>query len=342
MHPPNDIVVNEQDISKIQEALQRTRKICVVFHFNPDGDAIGCALALYHYFKEDGYEVSVVSPNAFPDFLNWMEGRDQILVAQDDLVKARKTIKEADMLYVVDMNAPHRAGQDLQNSISKSKAFKVLIDHHVQPEINCDVMYTTHLTSSASELVFNFLYRFMSPERPVAKAIAEALYVGIITDTGSMSYACDYPGTYEVLGKLIASGINGEEIHQKVYSNYTESRLHLMGIALSHLKIMPEYGASYMYLTRQELVDNHFQIGDTEGFVNYGLTIKGVEFTAFFVERESRMRVSFRSKGKVDVNRFARDYYNGGGHHNAAGAFFDGTIEEAVAHFEKVVREGKY
>ncbi|MBO7490990.1 MAG: bifunctional oligoribonuclease/PAP phosphatase NrnA [Bacteroidales bacterium] len=334
--------MNEQDIHLVKEALQHTRKICVVFHFNPDGDALGSALALYHYFREDGYEVSVISPNAFPDFLNWMEGSDQIIVAQEHLVKARKAIKEADMLFVVDMNASHRAGQDLQNSISKSTAFKVLIDHHVQPEIKCEVMYTTHLTSSASELVFNFLYKYLTPGRSFGKAIAEALYVGIITDTGSMSYACDHPGTYEVLGKLIAAGVNGEEIHQKVYSNYTESRLHLMGIALSHLKIMPEYGASYMYLTKQELVDNHFQIGDTEGFVNYGLTIKGVEFTAFFVERENRIRVSFRSKGKVDVNLFARDHYSGGGHHNAAGAFFNGTIEEAVEHFERTVKEGKY
>lgn len=342
MHFLNPTDVNEQDIHLVKQALQKTKKICVVFHFNPDGDALGSALALYHYFKEDGYEVTVVSPNAFPDFLNWMDGSDRIIVAQEHLVKARKAIKEADMLFVVDMNAPHRAGQDLQNCIAKFVGFKVLIDHHVQPEINCDVMYSTHLTSSASELVYNFLYRYMTPKRPVSKAIAEALYVGIITDTGSMAYACDHPDTYEVLGRLIAAGINGEAIHQKVYSNYTESRLRLMGVALTHLKIMPEYGASYMYLTKQELIENNFQIGDTEGFVNYGMTIKGVEFTAFFVERDNRIRVSFRSKGKVDVNLFARDHYNGGGHHNAAGAFYHGTIEEAIAHFEMTVREGKY
>ncbi|MCR4965016.1 MAG: DHH family phosphoesterase [Bacteroidales bacterium] len=334
--------MNELDIHKIKEALQKTKKICIVFHFNPDGDALGSALALYHYFKEDGYDVSVVSPNPFPDFLNWMEGSDQVIVAQEHLVKARKAIKEADMLYVVDMNAPHRAGQDLQNSIIRNKGFKVLIDHHVQPEIDCDVMYSTHLTSSASELVFNFLYRYLTPGRPIVKAIAEALYVGIITDTGSMSYSCDTPSTYDALGQLIAVGINGEQIHQKVYSNYTESRLRLMAVALSHLKIMPEYGASYMYLTKQELIDNNFQIGDTEGFVNYGMTIKGIDFTAFFIERDTRIRVSFRSKGRVDVNLFARDNYNGGGHHNAAGAFYHGPIEEAIAHFEKTVREGKY
>ena len=149
------------------------------------------------------------------------------------------------------------------------------------------------------------------------------------------------PGcTYEVLGKLIASGINGESIHRKVYDNYNESRMRLLGLALSQrLKVMPEYGASYMYLTKKDLADNNFQIGDTEGFVNYGLSINKVQYTAFFTERENRIRFSFRSKGLIDVNLLARKYFDGGGHHNAAGAFFDGTIQEAIVYFEKVVKE---
>ena len=332
--------MKKQDIQKVKDALQHAKKIAIVFHFNPDGDAVGSALALYHYFKDDGHDVSVVSPNAFPDFLHWMEGSDRIIVAQENLTKARKVIKEADMLFVVDMNAPHRAGQDLQNSIAKFKGFRVLIDHHVQPDIQCDVMYSTHKTSSASELVYNFLYRYLTPKRKFTRPIAEALYVGIITDTGSVTYACDCPSTYNVLRKLIASGINGESIHRKVYDNYTESRMKLLGLALSQrLTVMPKYGASYMYLTKQDLVDNHFQIGDTEGFVNYGLSINTVHFTAFFLERENRIRFSFRSKGKVDVNLFARKYFNGGGHHNAAGAFYDGDVESAIRYFEEAVKK---
>jgi phosphoesterase RecJ-like protein len=332
--------LKKQDIQKVKDALQHAKKIAIVFHFNPDGDAVGSALALYHYFKDDGYDVSAVSPNAFPDFLHWMEGSDEIIVAQENLTKARKVIKEADMLFVVDMNAPHRAGQDLQNGIAKFKGFKVLIDHHVQPDIQCDVMYSTNKTSSASELVYNFLYRYLTPKRKFTRPIAEALYVGIITDTGSVTYACDCPSTYNVLRKLIASGINGEAIHRKVYDNYTESRMKLLGLALSQrLTVLPEYGASHMYLTKQDLLDNHFQIGDTEGFVNYGLPINEVRFTAFFTERENRIRVSFRSKGDVDVNIFARKYFNGGGHHNAAGAFYDGDIESALRYFEESVKK---
>lgn len=332
--------MEKQDIQKVRTALLATRKIAIVFHFNPDGDALGSALALYHYFKDDGFEVSMISPNLFPSFLNWMEGSDQIIIAQQHPKKAVKALMEADMLFIVDMNAPHRAGADLEKAIVQSKAFKILIDHHVEPDIECQVMYSTPKTSSASELVYNFLYQHLSPDRTFTRPIAEALYVGIITDTGSVTYACDNPCTYDVLKQLIAAGINGESIHRKVYDNYTESRIRLLGLTLSQrLKIMPEQGASYMYLTHDDLVQHHYKIGDTEGFVNYGLSLSSVHYTAFFTERDSRIRVSFRSKGQVDVNMFARKYFNGGGHHNAAGAFYDGSIEDALAHFEKAVIE---
>lgn len=332
--------MKKQDIELFKEQLRATRNIAIVFHFNPDGDALGSALALYHYFTEDGYNVNMISPNIFPDFLHWMDGSDKIIVAQKDLTKARKAIKEADILFIVDMNSPHRAGQDLEHAILQFRGYKVLIDHHVQPDIKCNLMYSTPNTSSASELVYHFLFRHLSPKRIFSKAIAEALYVGIITDTGSLSYACDHPSTYGVLKKLIASGINGEMIHRKVYDNYTEGRMRMLGLALSQrLTILPHLGASYMYLTQQDLKDNHFQVGDNEGFVNYGLSISNVNYTAFFTEREDRIRISFRSKGKVDVNLFARKYFTGGGHHNAAGAFYFGTIEEAIAIFEKAAEE---
>lgn len=332
--------MKKHDILLLQEVLKTTRNIAIVFHFNPDGDAVGSALALYHYFKDDGYNVSVISPNFFPDFLSWLDGCDQVIVAQKDLTSARKAIKNADILFVVDMNAPHRAGQDLEQAIQKAPGFKILIDHHVQPDIQCDIQYSTPKTSSASELVYNFLFKYLTPKRKFSKAIAEAIYVGIITDTGSVTYACDNPSTYEVLKKLIASGINGEAIHRKIYDNYTESRMKLLGLALSQrMKVLPEQQASYMYLTKQDLIDNHYQIGDTEGFVNYGLSLATVQYTAFFTERDNRIRVSFRSKGAADVNLFARKYYNGGGHHNAAGAFFNGSIEDAIATFEAAAKE---
>lgn len=332
--------MKKQDILLLKETLKTTKTVAIVFHFNPDGDALGSALALYHYFKDDGFSVSVISPNYYPDFLHWMDGSDDIIIAQQNLTTARKRIKEADLLFVVDMNAPHRAGQDLEQAIIKATGFKVLIDHHVQPDIKCDIQYSTSKTSSASELVYNFLYKYLTPKRKFTKAIAEAIYVGIITDTGSVTYACDNPSTYAILKKLIASGINGEAIHRKIYDNYTESRMKLLGLALSQrLTVLPEQKASYMYLTKKDLTDNHFQIGDTEGFVNYGLSLASVQYTAFFTERDNRIRISFRSKGEIDVNILARKYYNGGGHHNAAGAFFEGTIEEAMAHFEKAAKE---
>lgn len=332
--------MKKEDISRFQVAMQQTRKIAVVSHFNPDGDALGSSLAIYHFFKEQGLDVSVIIPNQFPNFLNWMPGADQIIVAQHNIIKARKAIKEADMLFVVDMNAPHRAGQDLENAIIKTNAFKVLIDHHLQPDIDCDIMYNTHHTSSACELVFNFLFKHIYPKQKCTKSIAESLYVGIITDTGSLTYACNQPNTYTVLRRLISAGVDGEAIHRKVYDNYTESRMKLLGLALSErFTVMHDYHASHMYLTRKDLIENHFQIGDTEGFVNYGLSVGAVEFTAFFTERDDRIRISFRSKGTVDVNLLARKYFNGGGHHNASGAFYKGEIQDAIKIFEQAAKE---
>lgn len=330
--------MKKTEIQTIKEVLKVSKNIAIVFHFNPDGDAVGCALALYHYFRNDGYEVTVISPNFFPSFLNWMQGSEQILIAQQDIKTAHKVIEEADILFVVDMNAPHRAGRYLEAPIVNARGFKILIDHHVQPDIECDIMYSTAKTSSSSELAYNFLYRRLTPHRPMTLAIAEALYVGIITDTGSLSYACDNSSTYLVLNKLIRTGVNGEAIHRKIYDNYTESRMHLLGLALSErLKVMPEYATSYIYLTKKDLRDNHFRIGDTEGFVNYGLSINCVKFTAMFTEQDERIRLSFRSKGDFDTNMFARKFYQGGGHRNASGAFFTGTLQEATEHFEKSV-----
>jgi len=332
--------LKKQEIQNIKTVLATAKKITVVFHFNPDGDAVGSALALYHYFKDLNYEVTIISPNLFPSFLNWMKGSEDILIAQQHLVEARKAIKEADMLFIVDMNAPHRAGQDIENTIIQYDGFKVLIDHHVQPDINCNVMYSTPQTSSASELVYNFLYRYLTPIKPITLAVAEALYVGIITDTGSVSYACDNPSTYLVLNKLIKAGVNGETVHRRVYDNYTESRMRLLGLALSQrLKVLPEYSASYIHLSKRDLLANNYQIGDTEGFVNYGLSIDSVKFTALFTERDNRIRISLRSKGTFDVNLFARKYFNGGGHRNAAGAFFLGSMHDAIEHFEEAVKE---
>jgi phosphoesterase RecJ-like protein len=333
--------LNKLEIEKARAAIAQAKKIAIVTHYNPDGDAMGSSLALYNFMENEGKEVHVITPNQFPDFLAWMPGSEKVVVEQGHGSMARKILREAELLFVVDMNAPHRAGKELEPQLVKSKAFKILIDHHVSPDIDCDVMYSCAQTTSASELVYEFLYKHLKyGKEKLSLAIAKCLYVGIITDTGSLTYACNYPGTYSILHQLIKKGVDGEDIHRKVYDNYSESRMRLLGLLLSQrMKVMPDKAASYTYLTAEDLKQNHYKTGDTEGFVNYGLSINGILFTAFFSDRSNRIHVSFRSKGDFDVNLFARKHFNGGGHRNAAAADYYGTLEEAIAHFETVLEE---
>lgn len=331
---------NKSKIAQVREKLAATRKIAVISHFNPDGDAAGSSLALYHFFKNEGFDVSVVMPNPVSSFLRWMPGMDKAIVASLDLNRAKQVLMEADLLFIVDMNASNRSGADLEESILNTPAFKVLIDHHLNPILDCDVKFSTTQTTSSCELVYNFISKMADNKEKITVDVATCIYVGMITDTGSLSYMCNNVDTYSVIGKLIKCGVDGEEVHRLVYDNYSESRIKLLGLCLSQrLTIMRDISTSFMYLTKKDLNDNKYEVGDTEGFVNYGLSLRGIRFTAFFTERDDRIRVSFRSKGDFDVSSFARKHFNGGGHRNASAGSFYGPMEEAIAHFETVVME---
>lgn len=329
--------LRQKELTLLKAALAQAKTIAIVTHFNPDGDAIGSSLALYHYFKDNGYDVRAILPNDFPDFLKWMPDSSDLIIAEKQLKLATQRIADADILCVVDMNAAHRSGKQLEQAITDSKAFKILIDHHLLPDIDCQIKLSNTETSSASELVYDFLFRYLKQKQCLTKDIAECLYVGMITDTGSLSYMCNRPETYDVLKDLIKHGVDGEQIHRNVYDNYTESRFNLLGIALRNLKVMPEISTSHMHLSLRDLRKCGYQIGDTEGFVNYGLSMKTVQFTAFFIERENRIRISFRSKGNFDVSQFARKHFNGGGHKNASAAFYYDTLENTIAYFESLL-----
>ena len=285
-------------IGKVVEELKNAHKITIISHFNPDGDAVGSSLALYQYFIREGYEVKVVLPNPVSAFLRWMPGMEEVIIAEKSMSQAKRALEQADMLFVVDMNASHRSGNALEPFIDSSKAFKVLIDHHLSPVLDCDVMFSTTHTTSTCELVYQFLSKIAISKEKITKDVAACIYVGMITDTGSLSYMCNTPKTYTIIADLMKKGIDGEMIHRRVYDNYNESRIKLLGLCLSQrLKVMRPISTTYMYLTMKDLKENGYVVGDTEGFVNYGLSLKGIQFTAFFTEREDRIRVSFRSKG---------------------------------------------
>jgi phosphoesterase RecJ-like protein len=330
-------MLTQQQIESFASQLVGNKKIAVVTHYNPDGDALGSSLAIVSHFSRMGFESQCIVPNPFPDYLSWMPGVDRIINAQKHLKKARSIIEKADILFIADMNAAHRAGKDLEEVLENTKAFKVLIDHHPNPSYDADIIYSTIQSTSACELVYRFLTEVF-PSQPLSLDVANCVYTGMITDTGSLSYACNRPLIYQILKELMEIGVDGELIHRQVYDNYSESRLRLLGAALNNMVVMNDNATTYMFLTKKDLHDNGFKNGDTEGFVNYGLALSTVKFTAFFTEREGRIRISFRSKDTFDVNIFASTYFNGGGHKNASASYHYDTLDNTLRYFEDIVK----
>jgi phosphoesterase RecJ-like protein len=330
--------MQKSSIHTLKERLSKAKKIVIISHYNPDGDAVGSSLALFHFFRHQGLDARVIMPNPFPDFLNWMPGSDRILIGYKRLNTAKRMLEEADVLFVVDMNAAHRSGRDLEEPIIKSPAFKVLIDHHPNPNIECHYQYSTTKTTSTCELIYNFIVKRLRQKSDITLEAAHCIYTGMITDTGSLSYACNNPDTYRILANITQMGVDGEKIHRMVYDNYSESRMKLLGLSLcKRMVVLPEYATSIIHLSLKDLSDYGYQMGDTEGFVNYGLSMKTVVFTAFFIQREDRIRISFRSKGHFDVGQFAAGHFGGGGHRNASAANYYGSLDDAIAEFKRIL-----
>ncbi|MBP7101768.1 MAG: bifunctional oligoribonuclease/PAP phosphatase NrnA [Bacteroidales bacterium] len=334
--------MKRKDVAFIKKSLAKVKRIVILIHYNPDGDAIGSALALYMFLQQQGHVVDVISPNPFPQFLQWMPQSNKIMPASENIDVCISKISTAELIFCLDFNAPNRIGI-LQDALKAAKASKIIIDHHIDPTKDFDIYYSvSEGISSTSELMYNFLIHKLGNKKSITKAMAECLYVGIITDTGSLSYSCNNPSTYKIIGHLIAMGVDGEDIHRKVYDTYSEDRMRLLGYCLStRLHIIDEYTTSYIFLTKEDLKTFSYQHGDTEGFVNYGLSIENIDFTAIFVEREDRIRISFRSMNDFNVNEYAKKYFKGGGHKNAAGADSFLSMEDTLTYFEKTLKECK-
>jgi len=334
--------LKKEDILRIEDLLYQRKEIAIIVHYNPDGDAIGAALALQIYLQQRGHNTHILAPNPYPDFLEWMPQSETITLANENFDLCVEKIRSADIVFCVDLNLFNRTGI-LEKSLKESTAIKILIDHHIGPDTSFDIVYSVQeKTSSTCELVYNFIVNMMDGEKFMNKQIAECLYVGIITDTGSVSYSCNNQSTYHVLGNLFQYGIDGEEIHRKVYDNYSESRVRLLGYSLvERLTVLENFATSFIYLTKEDLTKYNYKQGDIEGIVNYGLSIKTVRFTALFSERDDRIRVSFRSKGDFNVDDFARMHYSGGGHKNASGGNAYKTMEESIKEFVSLLDEYK-
>lgn len=329
--------MNIKDIEFIKLLLDKQLKISIIPHKNPDGDAIGSCLGLYHYLKTHNQDVKVVSPNDFPDFLKWLPEAENILVYDNEPEKATEQIEKSGLIFTLDFNSLKRADV-LTPLLESSEAIFVMIDHHQAPEDYAQITFSNPNASSTCSMIYSFIDA-MGDKNSINQIIATCLYTGIMTDTGNFKYASTTSNTFKIASFLIEKGANNSQINSNVFENNSYNRIQLMSVALKNMVYLKEYNTAYTTLTSEELAHYNSQKGDTDGFVNYGLTIKNTKLAAIFIQEKNYIKISFRSKNQHDVNSFARKFFNGGGHINAAGGRFDGSMEEATAFFLKVLPE---
>lgn len=323
------------ELLDINQLLIPENKIVIITHYNPDGDAIGSSLGLKHYLNAKGLNAEIVVPNDFPKFLKWMPEAKKITIAEYKRKKAWEMIDDADVVFILDFNASHRAGDLVGPWIEKAKGVKILIDHHQQPE-NFDFVYSDTSIPATSQMVYHFI-EAMEEKKLVNKEIAESLYTGIMTDTGGFRFRSTSATTHRIVADLIEKGADPAMISSNTWDTNTISRLHLLSLILGRMEVVKDGQVAILWLKRDELQEFGFQKGDTEGFVNYGLSILGTKMSAFFMEDlyQDFIKISFRSKDDVDVNQFSRKYFNGGGHINAAGGKYFKDLEATIEDFKE-------
>ncbi|NJB37636.1 DHH family phosphoesterase [Croceivirga sp. JEA036] len=334
--------MNTTQVKQLKALLAKAKNIVIVPHKNPDGDAIGSTLGLQRFLASQGHDAQVIVPNDFPKFLKWIPGSKDILIYEYQQAHCKSLIENADLIFTLDFNHFSRTGQQMEALLTNAKAKFVMIDHHQQPADYAEITYSDTSMSSTCEMVYNVVEAFdavtlISPE------MATSLYTGILTDTGSFKYRSTTSRTHRVIASLLDQGAEGTTINQNIFDNNSPSRLHLLGTALNNLVILQEYRTAFITMTQEELDKHNYTKGDTEGFVNYGLTLEGIIFAVIFIENkeEGIIKISFRSVGDFSVNQFARKHFNGGGHDNAAGGRSDDSMEATVTKFKKLLEAYK-
>lgn len=329
--------MNIVDIATVKALLSQPQNIVIVPHTNPDGDAMGACLALYSFLHGKGQHVQVIAPNACPKFLHWLPHYALVLHFERNTQQAQQLLEAATVIFTLDFNDLSRAGA-MEALLRKQRADFIMIDHHQQPSDYARVTYSDVTLSSTCEMVYNFIGYLGELER-ITTAIATNLYTGIMTDTGSFKYRSTSSSTHRVVAALIDRGADTPNIHRQVYDTSSPARLRLLGTALRNMVVLAPYRTAYITLSQEELNAHTCKKGDTEGFVNYGLQVKGIVFAVIFIEKrdEGIVKISLRSIGNFSVNEFARNHFSGGGHTNAAGGKSTLSMEETVHHFRTLL-----
>jgi phosphoesterase RecJ-like protein len=328
-----------QNIQLFKGFMGQTRKVVIVTHHKPDADALGSSLGLAGYLKKKGHAVTVVTPSDYPEFLHWMSGNNEVL-ALDKVNEAviSEKINKAEIIFCLDFSALNRI-QDLTEVVRNAPGKKVMIDHHLQPEDFAEFVKWDVQSASTAGLIFNLISE-LGDAQLIDANIADCLYAGLMTDTGGFRHSNTRYEEFQVASELVKLGANPTKVSKLIYDTNTLERLRLMGFVLSEkLKVLPEYKTAYMALSAEELKRFGSQTGDTEGFVNYGLSIKGIKLSVMIHERKDSVKLSLRSLGNFSVNEMARKHFEGGGHRNASGGSSTLTLDQTVEKFLSILPE---
>jgi bifunctional oligoribonuclease and PAP phosphatase NrnA len=329
-----------ESISKIYPLLSGpARQVVITTHQKPDPDALGSSLALFHFLSYCGHTVTVISPTNWASFLDWMPGADRVLNYEMQREEAEKKMNQAEWLFCLDFNTLVRTKQ-MARVLAKLNCDKILIDHHQEPEIAAFTYGISNTAkSSTCEMVYDLICQSGHAEK-ITIPIAECLYAGLIGDTGSFRFPAASATVHQMAAVRKEKGLQHTKVHENIYDNFLENRLRFIGMVLMHrMEIMYEYNAALISISKNDLLKYDIKTGDTEGLVNYPLSIQGIKLAAIVIDRDEERKWSFRSKGKVDVNTFARNFFEGGGHYNAAGGRSSESLEKTVQHFKKVIKE---
>jgi len=328
-----------ENINELKTILSIPRNIVITTHRNPDGDAIGSSLGLYHFLNEFGHTVRIIVPSEFPEFLNWLPHSDRILVYDIDPNEPEELLQRADIIFCLDYNSLERVDK-MGEIIAPLKCTKVLIDHHLYPENFADFVLSDITASSTSELIYDFVVE-LGEEKIIDTTIGECLFTGILTDTGSFKYATSSKLFY-LAGKLLALGVDDAKLQDLIFNSLSEKNLRLLGHVLhNRMEILDEYETGIITLTKEDYEDFDIQRGDTEGLVNYLLKLKNIKVAVFIHEQPKITKISLRSKGDFSVEEIARDHFKGGGHRNASGGFSYIGLRPTVKKFKSILPEYK-
>jgi phosphoesterase RecJ-like protein len=331
-------VISQANIDHVEKWFERADKIVIVSHVSPDGDAIGSSLGLWHFLNSQDKNVHVIVPNAFPDFLKWMPGAKEVIQYNRYKEFADKLIMEADVICCLDFNVLSRI-DEMEEIVRVSPGRKMIVDHHLYPGDFARIVISHPQISSTSELVFRLICQ-LGNFSDITKEAAECIYTGMMTDTGGFTYNSNDREIYLIIGELLSKGIDKDEIYRNVFNTHSEGRLRLMGYVLyEKMQVFPQFNAALITLTREEQKKFQYKKGDTEGFVNMPLSMKGICFSVFLREdtEKDMIKVSLRSVGTFPCNEVAAEFFGGGGHLNASGGEFYGLMEEAVALFKQAL-----